>query len=157
MMRRASFQRSAGFIAGVGAALVLCNGCTALLVAGAGAAGAAGYAYLNGELEKSYPASVGQCWTAVVEAVQELGMPITAHAVDELGGYVESRTAEGKKVTIRLVARPNMTTVKVRVGVFGDQQRSLAILDCIDQKIGANLPNPGNASARPNPSNRSNL
>lgn len=116
-------------------AATLCSGCTALMIAGAGAAGAAGYAYLNGELEKSYPVSVGQAWNAVTAAVEELGMPVVKQSVDDLGGRLESITADGKKVVIKLEARPTVTTVKVRVGVFGDKNRSIMILDRIDQKL----------------------
>ena len=114
---------------------LLSTGCTALMVVGAGAAGAAGYAYMNGELEKSYPASVGQCWPAVVQSIEELGMPILSQSVDDLGGKLESRTADGKKVLITLEARPMATVVKVRVGLFGDKNRSIVILDKIDQKL----------------------
>ncbi len=116
------------------------TGCTALMVVGAGAAGAAGYAYMNGELEKSYPVSVGQCWPAVVESVRELGMPVISQSVDDLGGRLESRTADGKKVVIRLEARPMATVVKVRVGLFGDKARSIVILDRIDQKLTGTAP-----------------
>lgn len=112
-----------------------CSGCTALMIAGAGAAGAAGYAYLNGELEKSYPVSVGQAWPAVTTAVEELGMPVVKQSVDDLGGRLETVTADGKKVVIKLEARPTVTTIKVRVGLFGDKNRSIMILDRIDQKL----------------------
>ncbi|GEM_PF-672596 len=120
----------------IGALVALCStGCTALMIAGAGAAGAAGYAYLNGELEKSYPVSVGRAWPAVTAAVEELGMPVLQQSVDDLGGRLESMTADGKKVVIKLEARPTVTTIKVRVGLFGDKKRSIMILDRIDKRL----------------------
>ena len=112
----------------------LTSGCALLVLGGAG--GAAGYAYVKGEYEKSYPYPIAQSLPAVRAAVQEAGLPAPIEAADALGAKLESRTAQGDKVTITLEPKGTaVTNVRVRVGVFGDEDASRLILSRIDQLL----------------------
>ena len=116
------------------------GGCTLLVLGGAGA-GAAGYAYVKGENEKSYPVPLSQTLPAVREAVQQTGLPVISEAADDLGAKLESRTAQGDKVTITLEPKgPAVTNVRIRVGVFGDEDAARLILGRIDQLLPAAHP-----------------
>jgi hypothetical protein len=108
------------------------SGCALLVGAGAGAAG---YAYLNGDLEKSYPGTVGRVWPCVKQTIEDMQMPVLSESVDELGGRLESRTADGRRVHIELEAKPAVTVVRVRVGTIGDRDASHKILDRIDERL----------------------
>ena len=130
-------MHSLKLIAAVGAVLAAClsSGCTLLVLGGAGA-GAAGYAYVKGESEKSYPYPIAQSLPAVRAAVKEAGLPAISEAADDLGAKLESRTAQGDKVSITLQPKgPAVTNVRVRVGVFGDEDASRLILARIDQLL----------------------
>ena len=116
-------------------AACLVSGCTLLVLGGAGA-GAAGYAYVKGENEKVYPCPLSQTLPAVRAAVQETGLPVVSEAADDLGARLESRTSQGDKVTITLEPKgPSVTNVRIRVGVFGDEDASRLILGRIDQLL----------------------
>jgi len=118
-----------------GALLIGGSGCAALLIGGAGAAGYAGYKYVKGEAKQFYPHPLAQTWTAVRESVQQLGMPVTYEAADQFGARLESVTAEGKKVTIKLVPRGYGTELRVRVGMFGDEYVSKRLLAQVNQRL----------------------
>lgn len=110
-------------------------GCTALMVAGAGAAGVAGYAYLEGKREKTYPYPITQTWPAVSEAVKSLELPVLQETADGLGARLEGRTAQGEKVAVTLTPKGDATEVQIRVGVFGDENASELILAAIEERL----------------------
>src|SRR5947209_1384549 len=103
-------------------ALLFClspvTGCALLLVGGAGAAT---YAYVNGESKKYYPYAVGQAWPAVHDSVQALGLPIVEEKSNALGGRLESRTVDNQKIMIKLEPKGAATELGIRIGVFGDE------------------------------------
>ena len=117
------------------------SGCALLLVGGAGAAT---YAYVNGESRKYYPYPVEQTWPAVRDSVVALGLPVVQEASNALGARLESRNAEGQKVTIKLEPKGAATKVEIRIGVFGDEDASQRILAEIDTRLagGAAIPPP---------------
>jgi hypothetical protein len=118
--------------------LVACcqSGCTALVIGGAGAAGVAGYAYMKGECDRTYPYPIAQTFPAVRDAVASMGLPVVKEAVDELSGRLESRTADGQKVTIELEPiGPAVTKVEIRIGTFGDENAARQILARIDERL----------------------
>ena len=118
----------------------LAGGCTLMVLGGAGA-GAAGYAYVKGENEKVYPCPLSQTLPAVRAAVQETGLPVVSEAADDLGAKLESRTSQGDKVTITLEPKgPSVTNVRIRVGMFGDEDASRLIFGRIDPLLPAARP-----------------
>ncbi len=119
----------------VGALLAGSSGCAALLVGGAGAAGYAGYKYLKGDAKQFYPHPLAQTWNALRQSVDQLGLPVTYEAADQFGAQLESMTADGKKITIKLLPRGHGTELRVRVGVFGDEYVSKRLLAQVTQQL----------------------
>ena len=73
---------------------------------------------------------------AAREAIEQLEFAKMSDNKDALKAVLVSRTAQDKKVEITLQNNgKKITNVKIRVGVFGDEQLSISILD----KIKSNL------------------
>lgn len=116
------------------AAMLACSGCVAVVAAGA--AGAAAVAWVRGELQTTLPAHLDRSYAAAKEAVEDLQFVKVSEKKDALLGVVVARNAADKKIEIKLEnLAGNVTKVGIRVGVVGDQELSLAILE----KIKANL------------------
>lgn len=109
------------------------SGCIAV-AAGAGAGAAV--AYVRGQLEATLGSSFDNTANATNRAIQQLGMAKVSEKKDALVDVFTVRNAADKKIEIRLdnMAR-DLTKVRIRVGVFGDEPLSIAILE----KIKSNL------------------
>jgi hypothetical protein len=115
------------------ALLPLLSGCVAVL---AGAAGAGTVAWVEGRLDATLDASFDQAEKAANRAVTQLQFVKVNEKKDALTAIMIARTAEDKKIEIKVVRAGDTTSrVQISVGVFGDEGQSLAILD----KIKANL------------------
>lgn len=118
---------------GLGLVLVLLTGCAVALV-GAGAGGT--YAYLKGELEREYDASLAQTWAATLQALRALNVRVVDTKKDELGGEIEARRADKTKVKVALDPKASdRTLVKIRVGFFGDRDSSERIGNEIEKRL----------------------
>ncbi len=118
----------------LGAAMLACSGCVAVVAAGA--AGAAAVAWVRGELQTTLPADLDRSFGATKEAIEELQFVKVSERKDALLGVIVARNAADKKIEIKLENMAgNVTKIGIRVGVVGDQDLSLAILE----KIKANL------------------
>jgi hypothetical protein len=110
------------------------SGCVAVAV-GAGAAGAV--AYVRGELSSTLGADLPRAQNAVDKAVGQLGFAKISDRRDALEGVFVARTASDKKVEVMLKKiGDNITEIKIRVGVFGDEQISLAVLEKTKAALG---------------------
>jgi len=108
------------------------------VVAGAAvaAAGAGTYAYIKGDLQKSYQASMDKAWSATLKAVDELKMMTESKEQDAFNGTVKGKMADGKSFQIKLKRLDEQSTeIGVRIGTFGDRQISEAIHDKIMSKL----------------------
>lgn len=115
-------------------AMLTSSGCVAVVAAGA--AGAAAIAWVRGELQTTLPATLDRSFAATTEAIEELQFVKVSERKDALLGVVVARNAADKKIEIKLENMAgNVTKIGIRVGVMGDQELSLAILD----KVRANL------------------
>jgi hypothetical protein len=115
------------------ALLPLLSGCVAVL---AGAAGAGTVAWVQGRLDATLDANFDQAEKAANRAVTQLQFVKVNEEKDALTATLIARTAEDKKIEIKVVRVGDTTSrVQISVGVFGDEGQSLAILD----KIKANL------------------
>lgn len=124
------------FTAVLSAGLLLQTGCAVLLIGGGAAAGIGGYVFVKGELKSTENAPMGRTWTAAMAAMQELKFPVIGQNKDALTAKLIARTAQDKKVNVRLKALgENSTEIKIRVGAFGDEALSLVILDNIKKKL----------------------
>ena len=118
----------------LGAAMLMCSGCVAVVAAGA--AGAAAVAWVRGELQTTLPADLDRSFGATKDAIADLQFVKVSERKDALLGVLVARNAADKKIEIKLENMAgDVTKIGIRVGVVGDQELSLAILE----KIKANL------------------
>lgn len=109
------------------------SGCLAV-AAGAGAGTAV--AYVRGQLETQVQAGYERSGEATNAAIQQLGFVKISEKKDALITIIVARNAADKKIEIRLERlAKELTKVRIRVGLFGDEALSMAVLD----KIKANL------------------
>jgi hypothetical protein len=97
--------------------------------AGAGA-GAVAYSYRNLE------SNLGEDYSKVVDAarlaIKELEFARVSENKDSLNAVLVARTELDKKVVITITnSGKKLTNIKIRVGLLGDEQLSIAILDKI--------------------------
>ena len=115
--------------------LIGLSGCSrkwALIGATAAAVGGGTYAYIKGNLSRTYNASMAKTWQAAVQAVEELKLTTESKEHDAFTGVIKGKMADGKSFTINLKRLgENSTEVGVRIGTFGDRARSEAIHDKI--------------------------
>ncbi len=105
------------------------QGCAAVAGAGIGAAAATGaMAYKNGELETSYAAPYNLTWDATIRAMKKMNLKVIHTQKGPTEGTVESEQADGTKVTTKLKSSSqDVTGVKIRVGILGDEEASRTI------------------------------
>jgi hypothetical protein len=110
--------------------LVLASGCAVVV---AGAAGAGTVAYIRGELDATLNERYDRVISASNDAVEKLELARISEAKDVFSAVIIARTAEDKKVRIKLTKEgEKMTKVQIRIGIFGDEEKSRAILDRIN-------------------------
>ncbi|MGE5252902.1 MAG: DUF3568 family protein [Planctomycetaceae bacterium] len=115
-------------------------GCGIFVAAGAGAAVGVGAAeYIGGEMKQAYAAPMEKTWEASLAAADELKMKTTEKSIDNLdqNRVLKGRTEEGKDFQVSLEKLgKDVTMVKVRVGLFGDEKASRAFQERIAKKLG---------------------
>jgi len=120
-------------------ALLASTGCAVFLAAGAGAGVAVGTAeYIRGELKQAYAAPMEKTWDASLAAAGELKMKPTEKSIDNLdqNRVIKGKTDEGRDFQIALEAlSKDVTMVKVRIAVFGDEAYSKRIQEVIAKNL----------------------
>lgn len=115
------------------------TGCALFVAAGAGATAGAGAAeYIRGELKQAYAASMEKAWKASLAAAEELEMTVSEKSIDNMdrNRLIKGKTGEGRDFQIALESvSPEVTMVKVRIGVFGDEIYSRKV----QEKVGAQM------------------
>lgn len=115
-------------------AVIIMQGCVAVVGAGAGAGTVA---YVRGELQTTYAASFNRTWEASLAALKDLGITVYNTQKDATEGDIEATKADGTKVKINLKPTGSDTTsVKIRVGIFGDEEVSKTISSQIFKRLG---------------------
>jgi len=113
-------------------------GC-ALFAAGAGVAvGVGGAEYYRGELKQAYAVPMEKAWNASLITVEELKMKTTEKSIDNLdqNRVIKGNTEEGKDFQIVLEAMSkDVTRVKVRIGIFGDEAYSKKIQEAVAKNL----------------------
>jgi hypothetical protein len=121
------------------AASALTPGCVVAAVGVAGVAGAAGagsVAYVRGELDAHLGNPFDAVATAAEKAVAQLQLYKVSETKDAFSEKIVARDAEDKKIEITADKEAdNLTKLTIRIGMFGDEEKSHAILD----KVNANL------------------
>jgi hypothetical protein len=114
-------------------------GCAAFVAGGiAVGAGVGAAEYIQGELKQPYAASMEKAWEASLAAAQSLNMKVAEKSIDNTDSKrtIKGKTEEGKDFQIVLEAMsPEVTMVKVRIGIFGDEAYSQKIQAAIAQKL----------------------
>jgi len=132
-----SWAKAIGMIV-ILSAVVVSAGCV-LFVAGAGvAAGVGGAEYYRGELKQAYAAPMEKAWNASLAAAEELKMKTTEKSIDNLdqNRVIKGSTEEGKDFQIALEAlAKDVTMVKVRVGILGDEAYSKKIQEAVAKNL----------------------
>jgi uncharacterized lipoprotein len=114
--------------------ILMLQGCVAVIGAGAGAGTVA---YVRGELQTTYAASFNRTWEASLAALKDLGITVYNTEKDATEGNIEATKADGTKVKINLKpAGVDTTSVKIRVGIFGDEEVSRTISNQISKRLG---------------------
>ncbi|GAB4535167.1 MAG: hypothetical protein Fur0020_02370 [Thermodesulfovibrionia bacterium] len=86
------------------------------------------YKYIEGNLERDYPISYEKAWAVTNQALTNMKIGITNSIKNE--GVIDGVGEDGKTVAIRLINRGEwVTTVRVRVGFWGDKTASARIHD----------------------------
>jgi hypothetical protein len=127
-------KKSQIILAGLLTGTTICvSGCL-LVAVGAGSAGTV--AYVKGELETTLDAGLDKSYDATLKALDKLQLTPIQKSKDALAAEVVSRTAEDKKVTIKLTrVDDKITKLSIRIGVFGDQAQSTTIYERIKQNL----------------------
>jgi hypothetical protein len=112
------------------------SGCALLVVGGAAAAGAGGYAWYSGELKTSEAVPFEKAIAASQAAMKELGYAATEAEKDALRAKLTFRGAGDEKVTITVnKMSSSVSEIRVRVGTIGDKAKSTGIMDKIKSKL----------------------
>jgi hypothetical protein len=107
-----------------------------ILGTAAAAVGVGAYAYIRGDLKRTYDVSIEKAWAASVQSVEELKLTTESKTHDAFTGNIKGKMADGTRFEINLKrVGENATEVGIRLGTFGDRPKSEAIHD----KILANL------------------
>jgi hypothetical protein len=119
------------------AMLVMTCGCAAVIAAIAGAGiGAATYAYVTGDLKIEYPIPYESVWEATVKALQDLDIAVEEKTKDGISGTIKAKRSNDTPVHIKVKREASeITIVKIRVGVFGDKEKSVVIMEAIDKYL----------------------
>ena len=108
------------------------TGCLAV----AAGAGADVVAYVRGDLETTLANDYNPVVDATRSALTDLEFTKISDHKDAFRAVIIARTAMDKKIEISLTnAGKNLTNIKIRVDLFGNEQMSLAILDKIKARL----------------------
>ena len=116
----------------------LCSGgCVWLVVGAAGAGvGVGAYAFIRGELEAAYSSEYQETWSATLAALETLEIRKKSASKDAFGGQIEAARADGTSIKIKVTPiTATSTSVKIRVGFFGNRAISEMIADEIEAKL----------------------
>lgn len=135
-MKTDSVSRSFVSMSALGLALLLIlPGLTGCIAVAAGA-GAGAVAYVQGALETNLANDYNQVVEAARDAIKELEFAKVSENKDALSAELIARTALDKKIKIEITnSGKKLTKIKIRVGVFGDEPLSLAILGKIREQL----------------------
>lgn len=105
---------------------------TGCVIVAAGAAGAGAVAYVRGEMEANLEHDLNAVFKAAQRALADLELAKIDDQKSGVDALLISRTALDKRVEIKLrKITGNVTKVQIRIGLMGDQELSLTILEKI--------------------------
>ncbi len=112
------------------------SGCAVAVLATGAGLGAGTYAWLKGELRRTYPATYDAVWNASSDALQSLEMPVVSQQRDALKGTIMAKRADGSDVRVDVkYLTDNTTQVSIRIGLFGDRPDSARVHETIQARL----------------------
>lgn len=103
------------------------TGCAAF-VTGAGT-DAGVYAFMNGELKKSYSAAFDKTVQASTDSIESLDMTIIEEQPDNRTTVIKAEQTDGTPVTLTIeMITPEATTVSIRSGIIGIWEKKVSEL-----------------------------
>ena len=126
----------AGVFVFLAAGLVMTGGCAA----GGGSGGDVGtYVYMRGEVMTVEGAPFSQVWEAVITSMEGLDYEIQDKGNDGLVASLIARQPDDTRVEIHLSRVDSANTkMRIRMGVFGDEEASLLVVKAIRAQLKAN-------------------
>lgn len=123
-MRHSVSLRTAGSILLLLQAGVL-QGCPLILIGGGAAGGATGVIYAKGELEQVHAAPYDTVWDATLSALRTLNITVSQTQKDQVSAKVDGARSDGTSVVVSVLpVTRDTTSVRVRIGAFGDRPAS---------------------------------
>ncbi len=109
--------------------------------------------YTTGRLLQDFAYPTSAVAKAIPEAMDELGIPVVRSNRDGAAAQIEGRAPDGRSVVITLRTQPPITRLSCRVGWFGDEPMSRAVVRRIAVRLGAIPPEPApeKLPSRPSP------
>jgi hypothetical protein len=99
--------------------------------------GSAEYSTAEGVMRSTLAGAMPEVVAATNATLTDLELVAIDSTVDKLKGKITARMAVGTKVTINLEAVDfQSTSIKIKVGTFGDRSISLQILQNIEKRMG---------------------
>lgn len=123
-MRRSRLLRQVGLPALVLLAPAL-QGCPLILLGGGAAGGAAGVMYVKGELEQVHAAPYEKVWNATLSALRTMNVAVSETHKDQIGAKASGTRPDGTSIVASVLpVTKDSTSVRIRVGTFGDRPAS---------------------------------
>jgi hypothetical protein len=120
---------------GLAVGWLLCPGCSTAV---RGPEGQIEGSIRNGTLVATLDRGIDRAFEAVQEAVRQLGFTTIMTEQDGVAAEVLARDAQQQNITIKLAAvSPDRTSLTMRVGIFGDKNKSNVIFRKIQENLRA--------------------
>jgi hypothetical protein len=105
--------------------LLISTGCIAVVV-GAGA-GAGTFAYVDGQLSRTYHASYEKTYAVIQGILADLKQPILEEKTDGTQTTIRSERSDGTPISVRVrIIDPEWTEVSVRTGHIGVWKKQIS-------------------------------
>jgi hypothetical protein len=111
-------------------------GCAVVLIGSGAIAGAGLVAYAKGELSAIEEVSFPRAWAAAQAAMDDLDLTIVSRQRGEVSAKLVARGGDNRRVTVSLERQVgDLTEIRVRVGIFGEESLSRLVLEKIRQRL----------------------
>jgi len=101
------------------------HGCALFLIGGGAAGGGAGIAYAKAELEQVYAAPYDKVWDATLRALRTMNVTVSETHKDPISAKAAGVKSDGTSIVVSVLpVTRDSTSVRVRVGTFGDRPES---------------------------------
>ncbi len=108
--------------------LFFAYGCELALIGVGAGAGIASYKFIEGRLIQEYPLDLDRAWNSTNKALENLKVSISDSIKGVGKGTINAVKEDGRKVRVTLkVKGPGVTSIAIRVGIFGDRVEALRI------------------------------